>query len=179
MLHCKSSGYRGQGIEVATASGHGVHLQLRRAALPFISLILPLSFGCHHGGGKRCVDARAAAQSQTILPLRGVYFHPCIKFYLHEISVHHQNINQQTMDSEDPLFILYTSGSTGKPKGVMHTTAGYGTRAEKYLSNRRYKRFLIIVNRYILNAALTTHRTFDLKVSLTDCLFSGAMNDHI
>ena len=31
----------------------------------------------------------------------------------------------ETMDSEDPLFILYTSGSTGKPKGVLHTTAGY------------------------------------------------------
>ncbi|KAL0065901.1 acetyl-coenzyme A synthetase 2 [Marasmius tenuissimus] len=31
----------------------------------------------------------------------------------------------ETMNSEDPLFILYTSGSTGKPKGVVHTTAGY------------------------------------------------------
>ena len=31
----------------------------------------------------------------------------------------------QSMDAEDPLFILYTSGSTGKPKGVVHTTAGY------------------------------------------------------
>jgi len=31
----------------------------------------------------------------------------------------------QTMNAEDPLFILYTSGSTGKPKGVVHTTAGY------------------------------------------------------
>lgn len=31
----------------------------------------------------------------------------------------------ETMDSEDPLFILYTSGSTGKPKGMVHTTAGY------------------------------------------------------
>ncbi|MCB0542122.1 MAG: AMP-binding protein, partial [Saprospiraceae bacterium] len=31
----------------------------------------------------------------------------------------------QTMDSEDPLFILYTSGSTGKPKGVVHTQGGY------------------------------------------------------
>ena len=31
----------------------------------------------------------------------------------------------ETMDAEDPLFILYTSGSTGKPKGVLHTTAGY------------------------------------------------------
>lgn len=31
----------------------------------------------------------------------------------------------ETMDSEDPLFVLYTSGSTGKPKGVVHTIAGY------------------------------------------------------
>jgi acetyl-CoA synthetase len=31
----------------------------------------------------------------------------------------------ETMDAEDPLFILYTSGSTGKPKGIMHTTGGY------------------------------------------------------
>jgi len=31
----------------------------------------------------------------------------------------------ETMNAEDPLFILYTSGSTGKPKGVLHTTAGY------------------------------------------------------
>ncbi|OGO40383.1 MAG: acetate--CoA ligase [Chloroflexi bacterium RBG_16_57_8] len=31
----------------------------------------------------------------------------------------------ESMDAEDPLFILYTSGSTGKPKGVLHTNAGY------------------------------------------------------
>ncbi len=31
----------------------------------------------------------------------------------------------ESMEAEDPLFVLYTSGSTGKPKGVMHTTGGY------------------------------------------------------
>jgi acetyl-CoA synthetase len=31
----------------------------------------------------------------------------------------------ESVNSEDPLFLLYTSGSTGKPKGVMHTTGGY------------------------------------------------------
>lgn len=31
----------------------------------------------------------------------------------------------ETLNSNDPLFILYTSGSTGKPKGVVHSTGGY------------------------------------------------------
>lgn len=35
------------------------------------------------------------------------------------------NFPAETMDAEDPLFILYTSGSTGKPKGVVHSCAGY------------------------------------------------------
>ncbi|RLA61256.1 MAG: acetate--CoA ligase [Gammaproteobacteria bacterium] len=46
----------------------------------------------------------------------------------------------ESMDAEDPLFILYTSGSTGKPKGVVHTTAGY-----------------------LLQAALTFKYTFDYR----------------
>lgn len=37
-------------------------------------------------------------------------------------SVH---VPAETMEAEDPLFILYTSGSTGKPKGVVHSSAGY------------------------------------------------------
>ena len=35
------------------------------------------------------------------------------------------NVTAETMNAEDPLFILYTSGSTGKPKGVVHTSGGY------------------------------------------------------
>ncbi len=35
------------------------------------------------------------------------------------------NCESESMDAEDPLFILYTSGSTGRPKGMVHTTAGY------------------------------------------------------
>lgn len=46
----------------------------------------------------------------------------------------------ESMDSEDPLYILYTSGSTGKPKGVLHTTGGYLT-----------------------GVACTTHYVFDMK----------------
>lgn len=46
----------------------------------------------------------------------------------------------ESMDAEDPLFILYTSGSTGKPKGVLHTTAGY-----------------------LLQAAMTHKYTFDYR----------------
>jgi acetyl-CoA synthetase len=45
------------------------------------------------------------------------------------------------MDAEDDFFILYTSGSTGKPKGVAHTTGGY-----------------------LLYAAMTTQKSFGLKV---------------
>jgi len=35
----------------------------------------------------------------------------------------------ETMNAEDPLFILYTSGSTGKPKGLQHSSGGYLTYA--------------------------------------------------
>ncbi|MGC8658790.1 MAG: acetate--CoA ligase [Desulfomonilaceae bacterium] len=49
-------------------------------------------------------------------------------------------VKPESMDAEDPLFILYTSGSTGKPKGVLHTHAGY-----------------------LLYAAMTCKLVFDIK----------------
>ncbi len=49
-------------------------------------------------------------------------------------------VKPESMDAEDPLFILYTSGSTGKPKGVVHTHGGY-----------------------LLYAAMTTRLVFDLR----------------
>lgn len=46
-------------------------------------------------------------------------------WYHDEISAASPDCPPESMDAEDPLFILYTSGSTGKPKGVLHTTGGY------------------------------------------------------
>ncbi|HET8838321.1 MAG TPA: acetate--CoA ligase [Flavobacteriaceae bacterium] len=47
------------------------------------------------------------------------------KFWSDELKKVDNSCKAESMDAEDPLFILYTSGSTGTPKGMVHTTAGY------------------------------------------------------
>ena len=47
------------------------------------------------------------------------------KWWHDVIAGRRKSCKAQSMDAEDPLFILYTSGSTGKPKGVVHTHGGY------------------------------------------------------
>ncbi len=49
------------------------------------------------------------------------------RYYLYNELIKNESkyCEAETMDSEDPLFLLYTSGSTGKPKGVQHSQAGY------------------------------------------------------
>lgn len=41
------------------------------------------------------------------------------------MSEHSVECEPESLESEDPLFLLYTSGSTGQPKGILHTQAGY------------------------------------------------------
>lgn len=57
-------------------------------------------------------------------------------FWWHDvIAGKRKKCKAQSMDSEDPLFILYTSGSTGKPKGVVHTHGGYMVYTEYTFKN--------------------------------------------
>ncbi|MFH0845512.1 MAG: acetate--CoA ligase, partial [Pseudomonadota bacterium] len=67
---------------------------------------------------KRCIVVNRLDQKTEMKEGRDFWWHDMMK----DAS---PKCDPESMDSEDPLFILYTSGSTGKPKGVLHTTAGY------------------------------------------------------
>lgn len=67
---------------------------------------------------KNCIVFNHRDSAIEIKPERDLWWNDLVK----DVSAEH---TAESMNAEDPLFILYTSGSTGKPKGVLHTTAGY------------------------------------------------------
>jgi len=67
---------------------------------------------------KKCIVLKRTNKKISMHKERDIWWHE-------EMSSASDKFNAETMDSEDPLFILYTSGSTGKPKGILHTVAGY------------------------------------------------------
>lgn len=69
-------------------------------------------------GVHTCIVVERSGRGVDMQAPRDVWYHEAVA----SADTH---CEPESMDSEDPLFILYTSGSTGKPKGVLHTTAGY------------------------------------------------------
>ncbi|MEJ2166834.1 MAG: acetate--CoA ligase [Desulfobacterales bacterium] len=67
---------------------------------------------------KRCIVVNRIDKATNMVSGRDHWWHELMKDSFHKCEA-------ESMDAEDPLYILYTSGSTGKPKGVLHTTAGY------------------------------------------------------
>jgi len=67
---------------------------------------------------KRCIVVNRIDQETDMQDGRDYWWHELMNDASHQC-------DPESMDAEDPLFILYTSGSTGKPKGVLHTTGGY------------------------------------------------------
>ena len=67
---------------------------------------------------KRVIVIKATGGDVPMQPGRDVWYHEIAATVPTECPA-------ESMNAEDPLFILYTSGSTGKPKGVLHTTGGY------------------------------------------------------
>jgi acetyl-CoA synthetase len=76
----------------------------------------------------RVIVAKRTENSVEMQTGRDVWLHT-------EFAKAAKNCPAETMDSEDPLFILYTSGSTGKPKGVVHTCGGYMVYADYTFRN--------------------------------------------
>jgi len=67
---------------------------------------------------KTVIVVMRTGKHELMRPGRDVWYHE-------EAATVSADCPPETLNAEDPLFILYTSGSTGKPKGVLHTTGGY------------------------------------------------------
>ncbi|MEL6977945.1 MAG: acetate--CoA ligase [Pseudomonadota bacterium] len=70
------------------------------------------------GDHVKCLVVRRTGSEVAWNPARDVWLHDAAASVSTECA-------PESMNAEDPLFILYTSGSTGKPKGVVHCTGGY------------------------------------------------------
>ena len=56
---------------------------------------------------------------------RDYWYHELVTLPIARATGANQRCETETMDAEDPLFLLYTSGTTGKPKAILHTHGGY------------------------------------------------------
>lgn len=67
---------------------------------------------------KKVIVVKRTANSCDMQNARDIWYHELVAKQTDDCPA-------ESMDANDPLFILYTSGSTGKPKGILHSTGGY------------------------------------------------------